>query len=61
MDRTVARVNIEHYRRLRPLSSEQLRAWMLPVATARLAEPISPQERATLLRLIDGMLPTVAR
>jgi hypothetical protein len=51
---------LDHYRHLRPLSAEQLKAWMLPVASARLTEPISPQERATLLRLIDGMLPTVA-
>ena len=42
-------VYLDHYRRLRPLSPEQLKAWMLPVASARLTEPISPQERGTLL------------
>jgi len=50
---------LDHYRRLRPLGPEQLKAWMLPVASARLTEPISPHRRAALLRLIDGLMPTV--
>ena len=50
---------LDHYRRLRSLGPEQLKAWMLPVASARLTEPISPHKRAALLRLIDGLMPTV--
>ena len=50
---------LDHYRRLRALGPEQLKAWMLPVASARLTDPISPHERAALLRLIDGLLPAV--
>ena len=47
---------LQEYRRRHEVSSEALQAWALPVATARLAEPIAGQERATLLRLIEGML-----
>jgi aminoglycoside phosphotransferase (APT) family kinase protein len=47
---------LHEYRRLREVSSDALQAWALPVATARLAEPIAGQERTTLLRLIEGML-----
>jgi thiamine kinase len=50
---------LDHYRRLRALGPEQLKAWMLPVASARLTDPISPHQRAALLRLIDGLLPAV--
>jgi aminoglycoside phosphotransferase (APT) family kinase protein len=47
---------LHEYHRLREVSSDALQAWALPVATARLAEPIAGQERTTLLRLIEGML-----
>lgn len=47
---------LQEYRRLHEVSSEALQAWALPVATARLAEPIAGQERSTLLRLIESML-----
>jgi aminoglycoside phosphotransferase (APT) family kinase protein len=47
---------LQEYRRRHEISSEALQAWALPVATARLAEPIAGQERATLLRLIESML-----
>lgn len=47
---------LQEYRSVREVSSEALQAWALPVAMARLAEPIAGQERATLLRLIEGML-----
>jgi len=50
---------LDHYRRLCALSPEQLKAWMLPVASARLTDPISPHQRAALLRLIDGLMPAV--
>jgi thiamine kinase len=47
---------LHEYRQVRDVSSEALQAWALPVATARLAEPIAGQERTTLMRLIEGML-----
>jgi aminoglycoside phosphotransferase (APT) family kinase protein len=47
---------LQEYRSLREVSSDALQAWALPVATARLAEPIAGQERTTLMRLIEGML-----
>jgi thiamine kinase len=50
---------LDHYRRLWALSPGELKAWMLPVASARLTDPISPHKRAALLRLIDGLMPTV--
>jgi aminoglycoside phosphotransferase (APT) family kinase protein len=51
-------VYLDEYRRVREMSAEALDAWTLPVAAARLAEPIAGPERATLLRLIEGMLAT---
>jgi aminoglycoside phosphotransferase (APT) family kinase protein len=51
-------VYLDEYRRLREMPSETLDAWTLPVAAARLAEPIAGAERATLLRLIGSMLAT---
>jgi aminoglycoside phosphotransferase (APT) family kinase protein len=47
---------LQEYRNLREVSTDALQAWALPVATARLAEPIAGQERTTLVRLIEGML-----
>lgn len=47
---------LHEYRQVHDVSSEALQAWALPVATARLAEPIAGQERTTLMRLIEGML-----
>jgi aminoglycoside phosphotransferase (APT) family kinase protein len=44
------------YRRTRPPDEELLRRWELPVAVARLDEPI-PAERARLLRFIERRLP----
>jgi hypothetical protein len=52
---------LQEYRSLREVSSEALQAWALPVATARLAEPIAGQERTTLVRLIEGMLAGLSR
>jgi aminoglycoside phosphotransferase (APT) family kinase protein len=47
---------IEHYRTLRPDTAAVLVDWFLPVAAARVAEPIPAQERTTLLRVIDSLL-----
>jgi len=47
---------IEHYRMLRPATAALLVEWFLPVAAARIAEPIPAQERTTLLRVIDSLL-----
>lgn len=47
---------IEHYRSLRPATAAVLVEWFLPVASARIAEPIPAQERTTLLRVIDSLL-----
>ena len=51
---------IEHYRALRPATAEALVDWFLPVAGARVAEPIPAQERTTLLRVIDSLVPQQA-
>lgn len=48
---------IERYRALRPATAETLVEWFLPVAGARVAEPIPAQERTTLLRVIGSLLP----
>ena len=47
---------LEHYRRLSPDAAAGLSEWFLPVAAARIAEPIPAQERTTLLRVIDSLL-----
>jgi aminoglycoside phosphotransferase (APT) family kinase protein len=48
---------IERYRALRPATAEVLVEWFLPVAGARVAEPIPAQERTTLLRVVDSLVP----
>lgn len=52
-------VYLEEYRRVRDMPAEALDAWTLPIAAARLAEPIAGPERTTLIRLIESMLATV--
>lgn len=52
----LASAYLDEYRKVRELPSDALQAWILPVAAARLAEPIASQERAALIRLIEGML-----
>jgi aminoglycoside phosphotransferase (APT) family kinase protein len=47
---------LECYEQLRPRTAQDLQQWFLPVAAARIAEPISGQERVTLLRVIDTLL-----
>jgi|SRR5262245_28176362 len=47
----------EEYARRRPFETEQLVSWMLPVAAARLAKPISTAEREQLLALLQSHLP----
>ena len=47
---------IQYYRALRPGTAAVLVDWFLPVAAARIAEPIPVQERTTLLRVIDSLL-----
>ncbi len=49
-------IYLHEYRSRRDMPSDLLQAWALPVATARLAESIAGQERATLVRLIEEML-----
>lgn len=44
---------LEHYAGLRPLTGDDLQAWMIPVAAARLAERRSAAEHRALLALID--------
>lgn len=39
-----------------PAQAQALARWMPPVAAARIAEPISGQERSVLLRMIDTLL-----
>jgi hypothetical protein len=45
-----------HYRILLPDVGEGLVEWFLPVAGARLAEPIAAAERIALLKVIDALL-----
>jgi aminoglycoside phosphotransferase (APT) family kinase protein len=54
----VRRAYIRRYLRLRPASKEELAAWRLPIAVARLGEGIV-EERAALLRLIEAALSKV--
>jgi aminoglycoside phosphotransferase (APT) family kinase protein len=49
------RLYLERYFALRPRGREQLAAWMIPVAAARLEEQI-PGEREKLLPIIEGGL-----
>ena len=49
------RVYLSHYQALRPFSPEDLEAWLLPVAAARLREDI-PEERQSLLALVDALI-----
>jgi Ser/Thr protein kinase RdoA (MazF antagonist) len=48
----VRRSYVRRYLRRRPARAEELAAWRLPIAVARLAEEIS-EERSPLLRLIE--------
>jgi aminoglycoside phosphotransferase (APT) family kinase protein len=47
---------LAHYRALLPEVAEGLVDWFVPVAGARLAEPIGAPERAALLKVIDSLL-----
>jgi len=47
---------LHHYRQILPEPMEALAEWMPPVAAARIAEPISGQERNALLRMIETLL-----
>lgn len=47
---------LTRYRALAPRAAEQLADWFVPVAGARLAEPISALERNALLKVIDSLL-----
>jgi thiamine kinase len=47
---------LTHYRALLPAVGELLVDWFLPVAGARLAEPIAAPERGALLKVIDSLL-----
>jgi thiamine kinase len=47
---------LAHYRTLLPAIAEGLVDWFLPVAGARLAEPIGAPERGALLKVIDSLL-----
>lgn len=49
-------VFLQCYRRILPEPAEVLSEWMPPVAAARIAEPISGQERTALLRMIETLL-----
>jgi uncharacterized protein (TIGR02172 family) len=49
----VRRAYVRQYLRLRPAGKEELAAWRLPIAVARLGEGIAA-ERGKLLRLIDA-------
>lgn len=48
-------VYLRRYRQLRPCSKQELVAWQLPTAAARLAEGI-PEERALLLAFVERSL-----
>jgi aminoglycoside phosphotransferase (APT) family kinase protein len=47
---------LEHYRTLLPAAADGLIDWFLPIAAARLAEPISASERTALLKVIDSLV-----
>jgi aminoglycoside phosphotransferase (APT) family kinase protein len=47
---------LTRYRQLAPRAAEYLADWFVPVAGARLAEPISAFERNALLKVIDSLL-----
>jgi aminoglycoside phosphotransferase (APT) family kinase protein len=47
---------LAHYAQLRQTTFDALADWLLPVAAARLAEPIGAGERGALLRLIETLL-----
>lgn len=47
---------LERYRQLLPSVADALVDWFLPVAGARLAEPIAAAERTALLKVIDSLL-----
>lgn len=46
---------LTHYRSLLPAVGEGLVDWFVPVAGARLAEPIAAPERTALLKVIDSL------
>jgi aminoglycoside phosphotransferase (APT) family kinase protein len=47
---------LNHYRALLPDAAEGLVDWFVPVAGARLAEPIGAPERTALLKVIESLL-----
>ncbi len=47
---------LSEYKKLRPQFAAALADWFVPVAAARIAEPISAQERNSLLKVIDALL-----
>jgi aminoglycoside phosphotransferase (APT) family kinase protein len=47
-----------HYRALLPEVAEGLVDWFVPVAGARMAEPIASAERTALLKVIDSLIGT---
>ncbi len=47
---------LKHYRTLLPAAAAKLVEWFVPVAGARMAEPIAAPERAALLKVIDSLL-----
>lgn len=47
---------LQRYREILPEPAQTLAEWMPPVAAARIAEPISGQERSALLRMIETLL-----
>ena len=51
-------VFLQRYCEILPEPAQALAQWMPPVAAARIAEPISGQERNALLRMIETLLAT---